>query len=140
MEIAREPNEVFEFFSVASNLNRLTPSWLKFKILTPGTIEMKVGAIIDYQIVLKGIRMAWRTEITDWSPGIQFVDEQIRGPYKQWVHTHRFEPFFGGTRMTDRVEYIISAGPLEPLIHPFVRRDIETIFAHRTVEIRSVFP
>ena len=95
MEIAREPNEVFEFFSVASNLNRLTPGWLKFKILTPGPIEMKVGAIIDYQIVLKGIRMAWKTEITVWSPGIQFVDEQIRGPYKQWVHTHRFEPFFG---------------------------------------------
>jgi len=58
------PN-VFEPFSGAFQLQQLTPPWLKFRVLTPGPIEMRRGQLIDYQIGLHGMPIRWRTEITD---------------------------------------------------------------------------
>ena len=38
--VPRPIHEVFAFFSDASNLEELTPSWLGFRILTPGPIRI----------------------------------------------------------------------------------------------------
>lgn len=132
--------EVFAFFSDASNLARLTPPWLRFEILTAAPISMGSGALIDYRISLRGLPMKWQTEILDWVPNERFSDRQIKGPYRLWHHTHEFQSAKGGTQMNDRVEYIVPGGVLEPLIFPFVRRDVERIFDFRTEVIRSIFP
>ena len=87
-EIDQPLDRVWEFFSRPENLERLTPGFLKFKILTPSPIEMKVGALIDYRISLFGLPMNWRTEITAYTPKSHFVDEQQKGPYALWHHTH----------------------------------------------------
>lgn len=139
VDLASPIDEVFHFFSVAENLNLLTPANLKFKILTPQPIVMRVGTIIDYQIRLRGIPMNWRTEITEWEPGRKFADNQLKGPYKKWHHTHSFEPIDGGTRMHDRVEYDLPFGVLGELVHPFIRRDVERIFGYRTQVISDRF-
>ena len=78
IELPRE--EVFEFFSQAQNLEQLTPSSLRFEILTPTPIDMKAGTLIDYKIRLLGIPMKWRTEITEFEQGVRFVDTQLKGP------------------------------------------------------------
>src|SRR4051794_5074849 len=81
---------VFEFFSAAENLERLTPDFLSFRILTPLPIEMREGQHIEYQIGLGGVPMRWLTEIREWRPEERFVDVQLRGPYKLWHHLHEF--------------------------------------------------
>lgn len=132
-------DEVFEFFADAHNLELITPPFLKFRVLTPRPIEMKSGALIDYRLRLRGIPIQWQTEILEWVPGERFVDSQIRGPYKQWIHTHTFESKDGGTLCRDRVEYVIPGGMLEPIIYPFVRRDVEAIFDYRSKVINDMF-
>jgi ligand-binding SRPBCC domain-containing protein len=130
--LARPPEEVFPFFASAANLERITPPWLGFRIVSPQPIEMRPGALIDYRLHLHGVGLDWRTEIVLWHPPHRFVDVQRSGPYRLWHHTHLFEPEGEGTRMRDVVRYGLPLGPLGALAHlALVRRDLERIFAFR---------
>jgi ligand-binding SRPBCC domain-containing protein len=121
-------SETFAFFSDAGNLERLTPPWLNFKILTPRPIAMGKGTLIDYRIVLYGVPIPWQTRIDVWEPGVRFVDRQLAGPYLWWHHEHRFEAVDGGTRVIDHVEYLPR---MRWVSSALVRRDVERIFAFR---------
>ena len=132
------PEKVFPFFADARNLETITPPWLKFEVITPGPIEMQAGALIDYRLKVHGFPLRWRTEITAWEPLRRFVDEQRRGPYRRWVHTHTFEPKDGGTLCRDRVEYAVPGGTLINWL--FVRRDVATIFRYRREAMVRLFP
>lgn len=124
--------KVFEFFSDAFNLERLTPPFLNFQILTPAPIDIKKDTLIDYRIRLFGIPMRWRTRIERFEPDDAFVDNQIRGPYTLWHHTHTFETTDEGTLMRDIVRYRLPLGPLGAIAHwLFVRRTLEAIFNYR---------
>jgi ligand-binding SRPBCC domain-containing protein len=131
-----KPAEVFPFFSDAANLEAITPPWVNFKTLTPSPIEMRVGTLIDYQLKIHGIPVKWRTHIKVWEPPYRFVDEQLRGPYRQWIHEHTFVEKDGGTVCKDRVEYQVPGGWLIDKL--FVRRDVERIFAYRRERIEEL--
>ena len=121
-------DDTFAFFSDASNLELLTPPWINFRIRTPLPIEMTEGAVIDYQIVLYGVPVPWRTRIDAWEPGARFIDRQLAGPYKWWHHEHRFERDGAGTRVIDHVEYVPRAAWVSSRL---VKRDVERIFDFR---------
>ena len=126
---------VFDFFSRAENLGRITPPKLSFKILSPQPIRMANGARIDYSIGLHGIPMRWNTRIEEWNPPREFVDVQLRGPYSEWVHRHSFHDLPGATRIDDEVRYRLPLGILGGLAHPVVRRQLTGIFTHRQKEV-----
>lgn len=133
----RSIGEVFPFFADAGNLERITPPILRFRIVTPLPIEMRQGALIDYRLRLRGVPMRWRTRISVWEPPHRFVDEQVRGPYRLWRHTHTFEERDGGTLCRDVVEYRV---PLDALVHgPLVGPDLARIFAFRRQALDEVF-
>jgi ligand-binding SRPBCC domain-containing protein len=125
--------DAFEFFADARNLERITPDWLGFEIATPGTVEMRPGALIDYRLRLRGIPLRWRTRIDVWEPPRRFVDVQLSGPYALWEHAHTFIPDGSdAVVIADRVRYALPLGPVGELAHRLlVRRDLERIFEHR---------
>lgn len=125
-------DRVFAFFSDAQNLERITPSELGFHIVTPTPFEIRQGTLIDYKLSLHGIPMKWRTEITRWEPPHLFEDTQLSGPYKQWIHQHRFtevEP--GKTLMEDEVRYRLPFEPFGDLANFLIGRQVAKIFKHR---------
>jgi ligand-binding SRPBCC domain-containing protein len=138
--IPRPREEVFAFFADAANLERLTPAFLNFRILTPQPIGMAVGTRIDYSLRLFGVPLKWRTKITDWQPGVSFVDEQETGPYALWRHTHRFETVDGQTRIHDLVEYAEPFGPLGRIANTLVvKRTLDRIFDYRREATARIF-
>ena len=136
--LPRPVEEVFPFFADAGNLQKITPPWLDFRITTPGKIDMRPGALIDYKLRVHGIPIKWRSEITAWEPPFRFVDEQRRGPYRLWIHEHRFKSKDGGTLAMDRVEYAVPGGEL--IRRLFVEKDVEKIFKYRTDRLKALFP
>ena len=134
--IPRPIEEVFEFFQDAHNLEELTPDFLGFRVLTPRPIAMGAGTLIDYRIKLHGIPLRWKTQILDWDPPNGFVDDQLKGPYLRWHHTHRFFEEEGGTRCTDRVLYKVFGGALVQRL--FVGPDVDRIFRYRQTRLEEL--
>lgn len=142
MQVDRPIEDVFEFFADAWNLERITPPELRFRILTPRPLEMMQGTLIDYRLRLFGVRVRWKTLISDWTPPHRFVDEQLHGPYREWVHTHTFESIPEGTLIRDEVRYRLPLGPLGWPARPLVRLHLHRIFEYRqraTAEIFDTF-
>jgi ligand-binding SRPBCC domain-containing protein len=130
---------VFAFFSEAANLERITPKELRFRIVTPQPVIIGAGSIIDYTLTLYGLRFRWRTLIPVWEPPLRFVDEQLRGPYALWRHTHTFTPTAEGTEIGDRVEYALPLHPLSAPGIPLVRAQVRRIFEHRQRAVIAAF-
>jgi hypothetical protein len=132
LRVARPRAEVFAFFADAANLEAITPPFLRFRILTPTPVEMRPGARIEYALSIFGVPLRWDTRITDWQPGVRFVDEQESGPYALWRHTHEFESQGDATLVRDVVEYAVPLGPLGQVAHVlFVERALDRIFDFR---------
>jgi ligand-binding SRPBCC domain-containing protein len=136
--LTRPRAEVFPFFAEARNLEKITPPWLKFEVLTPDPIEMRPGTLIDYRIHVHGIPIRWRTEIIAWDPPHRFIDVQLTGPYKLWHHTHTFEELGETTLCRDEVRYWPRGGAIIDRL--FVHRDVLTIFQYRTQKLLEIFP
>jgi ligand-binding SRPBCC domain-containing protein len=128
---------IFEFFSDPHNLDRLTPAWLKFEIRSPRSTVIKAGTLLDYRLRLHGLPIRWQSEITVWQPPACFVDRQVKGPYKLWVHEHTFEEQGTGTMVGDSVEYAVAGGSLAQKF--FVGPDLERIFAYRHKILKDIF-
>jgi len=126
--IPRPRDEVFAFFARPENLQLLTPAFLHFAFLTPSPIAMHAGARIDYRIKLWGVPMRWATRIDRFEPPLLFTDEQLRGPYRRWHHTHEFHEVEGGTRPLGRAAHRF-----------FVRRSLRQIFDYRRQKVAELW-
>jgi ligand-binding SRPBCC domain-containing protein len=130
--IARPLPEVFAFFSRAGNLERITPPWLSFTIEGSEPAEVVTGTVIKYRLRLRGVPLRWASRIDTFEPDRVFVDRQLKGPYKLWVHRHEFRADGETTVIRDEVHYQLPLGILGEIAHLItVRRDLEKIFAYR---------
>lgn len=130
---------VFAFYADAHNLERITPPFLRFRIVAMSTPAIAEGTVIDYRLRLHGVPVGWRSLIESWRPPHAFVDCQLRGPYALWHHTHEFEAQAGGTVVRDRVRYRLPGGAAGALLgSALVRRDLAAIFAYRRTAIERL--
>lgn len=131
--------DVFHFFSDAANLEAITPPELCFRIITPTPIIMDADTVIDYRLKLFGIPFQWTARIRLWEPPHRFVDEQLKGPFRLWIHTHRFQERDGSTQIADEVRYALPLWPLGEGFYPLTHRLIERIFRFRKKAIENKF-
>lgn len=130
-------DQIFKFFADPRNLQRLTPEWLRFEILTPPAIEIRQATLLDYRLRLRGMPLRWQSEIAVWEPPHRFIDRQTRGPYSLWVHEHTFTEKDNGTLVGDKVEYAVPGGRLVQKY--FVAPDLEQIFQYRHRVLEELF-
>jgi ligand-binding SRPBCC domain-containing protein len=135
--LPRSREQVFSFFADPENLQRITPSWLHFQMISSPEIKITKGALLDYRLKLRGIPLRWQSEITVWEPPQRFVDRQTKGPYSLWVHEHTFREEEDGTTVGDHVEYAAYGGSL---VHKFlIAPDLERIFRYRKRVLGEIF-
>jgi ligand-binding SRPBCC domain-containing protein len=133
--------KAWAFFSDPRNLQRITPSFMDFKILSSfHKKEMYPGQIIEYTVKpLLGIPVYWMTEITHVVDRKFFVDEQRVGPYSLWHHQHHFQLTDKGLEMTDIVHYRPPFGILGAIANRlFIKKKLAEIFSYRTKVIKEL--
>lgn len=107
--IVHAPVEVvFAFHERDDALPLLSPSFPPVRVVRrTGGIER--GARVELRI---GGLIRWVAVHTAFERNRLFVDEQVEGPFRQWVHRHEFEPLGSDTRLTDRITYRVRGGTL----------------------------
>ena len=131
---------VFKFFNRPENLVKLMPPFMKFKLLTPGELTMKEGAIFDYHVAVFGIPNRWTTYINDYKPPYYFTDIQLKGPHSYWHHVHTFKQTDRGTLVIDHIHYMLPFGILGRMVNSIVMRPIvNALFKHRTQIVSKKF-
>lgn len=135
-ELPGDLHSVFSFFADPINLEAITPPWLRFRVLGSSTERVEEGTTIDYKLRLRGLPIRWQSVISRWEPPYRFVDSQVVGPYRSWVHLHTFEEIDGGVLVKDHVDYEVPGGAIVNRL--FVRRDLEKIFSFRQERIAAL--
>ena len=131
----------WDFFSSPGNLQKITPKYMGFDVLTEVPEKMYEGLMIEYRVrPLLGIPMNWITEITHVKEHQFFVDEQRKGPYRIWHHEHHFETVDNGVLMSDIVSYELPYGILGKIAHPIlVQGKLNEIFDFRFSIVEEIF-
>jgi ligand-binding SRPBCC domain-containing protein len=111
--------------------------------------ERAVGGVMTGQIGL-GETVTWRarhfgvwwtmtSQITDLDRPTRFIDQQVRGPFKMFVHEHRFEQLTTGSRMIDTITVaspIFGSLAERLVLVPYLRRLIVKRNEHLLAALR----
>jgi len=128
VEIDAPVSVVFGFHERDDALALLSPAFPPVRVVRR-TGGIQRGAEVELRVA--GI-IRWLARHTDYEPQRLFVDEQVSGPFRRWVHRHEFESLGTRTRLTDRVSYELPGGRL---VNAIARLPVEVglgqMFAHR---------
>jgi uncharacterized protein len=133
-------DDVFRWHERPDALLELSPHrrWARIENRTGGLCD---GGRVTFSIGAGPLRIFWEARHYGYIPGRQFCDEQVRGPFKIWRHTHRFEAI--GPKQTlyeDRVEFAMPGGRLaHQMLAPPVKRLLASLFEWRHSIVRSRF-
>ena len=97
------------------------------------TGRIGLGETVTWRARHFGIWWTMTSQITALDRPTRFVDEQVRGPFKAFVHEHRFESIATGCRMTDTITVaspVFGALAERVVLVPYLRRLIAKRNAH----------
>ena len=144
--VAAPIDEVWAFHQdVEGGLPALSPPESEVRVEEADPLPPRVGTRVTISAKAPVLgRITWHAEYVGFQEpqadpaaggrrSAFFTDEQRKGPFKRWRHTHHFEEVpGGGTRCTDHVEYAVPGGPLAGIANALVvRGQLDKMFEYR---------
>lgn len=108
--------EAFRWHTREGAFQRLTPPWEQVRVLSQSD-GIRDGTEVTIETKFGPFALRWVARHQDFIEDVQFRDVQVRGPFAQWEHTHRFTP--DGTDsfwMEDRIDYALPLGVLGRIV------------------------
>jgi uncharacterized protein len=130
-EIAAPREALWAWHAKAGAFERLNPPW------DPVVIErrsggLEVGSEVQVKLMVGPVPQRWTAVHTAYEEGRLFRDEQRGGPFRKWVHTHRFLDAPNGSVLEDEIEYQLPLGGLgQAFGGSFASDTLERVFAYR---------
>ncbi len=130
MELNCDVNIVFNWHTRSGALERLNPPWEKVKIFCQeGIYEGSVTKMKVYEGV---IGIIWISKHIIFIKNKLFVDEQIKGPFKIWIHSHIFKKTeIDKCKVTDQIKYKMKFKPISNLAEKRIDNKINKMFRYR---------
>lgn len=134
-ETRLDPLEAWDFLNDVTNLERMTPSKMRFKFLGDPHKPLSLGRILVYSIrPLPFFKTLWVSEISAFEPPQRFCDKQLKGPYSSWIHEHRIvkNTENKGCTIVDEIYFELPFGILGTLLyHLYVKKELLKAFTYR---------
>lgn len=125
-----DASEAFAWHARPGAFERLTPPWDNVRVVSR-TGDLRGGEVV-LEVQQGPLRLPWIARHSGYVEGRQFVDEQVRGPFARWHHTHTMLPQDDGTSLLeDAIEYALPLAPLSAPAQPYVRGMLRRMFAYR---------
>ena len=115
---------VAQFHSQTASLAMLTPPPVIVRIHRAPTIQ-HTGDEVDFTMWFGPLPVRWLAQIEQASD-TGFVDRQVRGPFRAWVHCHSFAPVdMATTEVIDEVQAELSS-----VDHALARERVLAAYRH----------
>jgi ligand-binding SRPBCC domain-containing protein len=123
------PRQVFDFCCSGENFAEISPDRISPTKDNEGTTVLPDHVFSFHHWMLPFVPVKWVVHIASYTSGYEYVDMQLRGPFRYFRHTHRCSPSGAGTLYLDRVEFRSPFGLLADRF--LVSRSLERIFTYR---------
>ncbi|MGI6657590.1 MAG: TIGR01777 family oxidoreductase [Desulfobulbus sp.] len=129
--------ELYNWHRRPGALERLIPPWERTTVVArSGGIDP--GGRVTMRMHLGPVPYLWQAQHIENKPYDFFRDTQIGGPFRRWVHTHRFSATPEGACLQDQIEYALPGQSILPWVS---RRLVEPVlirtFRYRHATLRD---
>lgn len=134
------PEDVFDFLLRPENLAKISHPDMGLAFIDPPE-QIETGSRLAFKIQGYGIVQQMEHEIVTVERPTRFVESQVQGPLKKWLHEHIFEQTDPGvTTVIDRIEYLPPGGLVGFVVtESKIRDSLEEGFDHRHMELERIF-
>jgi ligand-binding SRPBCC domain-containing protein len=135
---APSPQEqVLDFHRSSASLGAITPPVLLMRNFEAPDI-LGEGSTVSFTLWLGPLPVRWQAWIEHVSPA-GFDDVQVEGPFRIWVHTHRFEAQPDGSCLVqDHVRFELKAHPVWGPVGALMALGLPLLFAYRARRTKSL--
>jgi len=110
-------------FDLARSVDAHTSSTVRTRERAIGGVTtglLSRGDVVTWEAVHFGVRQRLTVRITELDRPHLFVDELVRGAFRELRHVHEFVERDGGTRMVDTFAFASPFGPVGRLVNALV--------------------
>lgn len=131
-------DELWAWHTRAGAFERLNPGWERARVVERYS-RLAEGSRLVLDVSVGPITRRWVAGHRGLVEGREFQDFQQEGPFRRWVHTHRFLPREGGgARLEDEIEFTPPMGALGRLFGSgYLRRRLNRAFTWRHARTRT---
>lgn len=131
--------KVFDFFIRPENLPKLSPETMPIEVVSAPEV-IAPDSTIKIKLRQWGIPQQIESRIVEFQPLVGFADEQVKGPFARWCHTHRFETVDAETtRIIDVIQFEPPTGLLAMLLsEKKILEQLEEVFEERSRMLREI--
>ncbi|MCX7854016.1 MAG: hypothetical protein N2383_14710 [Caldilineales bacterium] len=129
--------DVVAFHRRAAGMAAITPPPVLVRIHEAPT-ELGEGSEMDFTLWLGPLPIRWRARIEEVNDH-GFRDRQVAGPFRHWLHTHRFVPVGeNATEVYDTIEFELADRWPARLIGAGLWLGLPFLFAYRRRQTRRL--
>ncbi len=131
---------LFDFLVRPDNIRQISPPEMGLAFVDPPEV-LALGSHVQFKVQMFGQVKQITHEITELDRPGRFVETQVQGPLKTWVHEHVFESHNdSGVTVIDRIEFEPPGGLVGLLVsESSIRESLEDGFYHRHAELKKHF-
>lgn len=131
--------KLFDLLATPRIHERLSPPDVGLRFINPPE-RLVLGTRFQFKIQAWKMIQTVTHEITEYEAPHRFVEQQVQGALKKWIHEHLFEETADGkTTMIDRIEFLPPGGLIGALAtEDRILDQLEDGFFHRHQQLRKI--